>query len=87
MGHIPKARVTGDGGFEAERYNLNLSASQLDDVARRLNIQGDDPFRETLTGPGVQPPDNQDVILTYKGRYVRITYNKGQAISIMPKDA
>ena len=85
MGGRPKAHATRDE-FELGYYRLNLSVAQLDEVARKLELPRDSEFRKKLeTGEGVlQPSDGQEVMITYKGRYVRITYQQGKAERITP---
>ena len=84
MGGRPRARTTNvEVGFD--HFRLNLDPEQLDVVARKLAVPAD--VREQLAaGGGVQPADGQEVMLTYKGRYVRITYQQGKAVTIKPED-
>jgi hypothetical protein len=87
MGGRPKVHSSGNDEYELGYYRLNLNVDQLDEVARKLAIPGGSEFRQTLSVGGLlQPADGQEVMVTYKGRYVRITYQQGQAVKITPTD-
>jgi hypothetical protein len=87
MGGRPKVHSSGNGEYELGYYRLNLDPRQLDEVAKKLAIPGDSEFRQTLSTRGMlQPADGQEVMVTYKGRYVRITYLQGAATKITPPD-
>jgi len=82
MGGIPKVHASSDEQ-ELGVYNLNLTPDQLDEVARKLQIPADSEYRARLVAGGPrQPSDGQRVMLTFKGRYVRITYQEGRATTI-----
>jgi hypothetical protein len=51
-----------------------------------LNIERGSEFEQTLrSGEGSeQPVDGQELMLTYKGRYVRIRYEGGEPEVIQP---
>jgi len=87
MGGRPQVHAPSDE-FEFGYYRLNLSAAQLDEVARKLGLPPDSEFKRTLEAGGGyrQPSDGQQIMVTYKGRYVRITYQQGQAARITPQD-
>jgi hypothetical protein len=84
MGGRPRARPTSEEvGFD--HFKLNLTPEQLNTVARKLALP-DDVRGELAAEGGTQPADGQEVMLTFKGRYVRITYQQGRAVSIKPDD-
>jgi hypothetical protein len=58
----------------------------LHQVAEILNIERGSEFEQTLrSGEGSeQPTDGQELMLTYKGRYVRIRYEGGEPEVIQP---
>jgi hypothetical protein len=68
---------------------LNLSDKQLDDVSDKLRLvlPDDRKFKEALKTDGVlEPADGQELLITYKGNYVRIKYQQGQPVRITPVD-
>jgi len=88
MGGRPRIHKTGDQ-FELGYYRLNLSGEQLDDVASKLRLvlPRDSKFRDALQTEGVlEPADGQELLITYKGNYVRIKYQQGRPVRITPED-
>lgn len=87
MGGRPLVHTARDE-FEFGYFRLNLTTQQLDEVARKLALPADSAFKRRLeAGEGyLQPSDGQQIMITYKGRYVRITYQQGQAVRITPQD-
>jgi hypothetical protein len=86
MGGRPKVHATDE--YELGVYNLNLSPAQLAEIATKLDIpEGPDgsEFMAGLASGGnlPQPPDEQ-IIITFRGRYVRISYQEGVAVAIAP---
>jgi len=86
MGGRP--RIHGSGGDQQQlgHFKLNLSEAQLNQVADILNIERGSEFEQTLlSGQGAEEPaDGQVLLLTYKGRYVRIRYQDGDPEVIPP---
>jgi len=88
MGGLP--RVHGVGNDQQEQglgnYDLNLSNDQLNQVADILCIEPGSQFEQQLFagGGGVVPNDGQEIMITYRGRYVRIRYESGEADVIRP---
>ena len=88
MGGLP--RVHGVGSDQEEEglghYDLNLSNDQLNQVADILCIEPGSEFEQQLFAGGgtVEPEDGQELMITYKGRYVRIRYEGGEADVIRP---
>jgi hypothetical protein len=88
MGGRPRIHAPGNQ-FELGYYRLNLSNTQLDDVASKLRLvlPRDSKFKEALQTDGVlEPADGQELLITYKGNYVRIKYQQGKAVRITPED-
>jgi hypothetical protein len=85
MGGRPKAHKT-DYNHEDDvsHYRLNLSDPQLDEVATKLALPNAD--RQRLATGQEPPPYDGAIMLTYRGRYVRITYKGGQIDTITPPD-
>ena len=86
MGGRPRIHGSGDDQEHLGHYKLNLSDEQLHQVAEILNIERGSEFDQTLrSGQGTeQPEDGQTLMLTYKGRYVRIRYEGGEPEVIQP---
>ena len=85
MGGRPKAHKTDyNNEDDLDRYRLNLSDTQLDEVATKLGLANMD--RQRLGAGQQAPPSDGAIMLTYRGRYVRITYKKGQIDKITPPD-
>jgi hypothetical protein len=88
MGGRPRIHAPGDQ-FELGYYRLNLSDTQLDDVSNKLRLvlPQDRQFKEGLKTDGVlAPADGQELVITYKGNYVRIKYQQGRPVRITPED-
>jgi len=87
MGGRPRVHQTRDE-FELGYFRLNLDKPQLDKVTKKLDLPADSDFRKRLeAGEGIlQPADGQEVMITYKGRYVRLTYQAGKPARIAPED-
>jgi hypothetical protein len=83
MGNEPKAHTTESAGKERDidHYRLNLDPPQLERVAAKLQLND----KQRLSTGTVKPPDGE-LMLTFKGKYVRITYTNGQPSDIRPKD-
>jgi hypothetical protein len=88
MSGRPRVHAPGDSQFELGYYKLNLSKKQLDDISKKLQLEPKSDFRRTLeSGQGVlEPSDAQELLITYKGRYVRIKYQQGRPVRITPED-
>jgi hypothetical protein len=87
MGGRPRIHAPGDQ-FELGYYRLNLSDTQLDDVASKLRlvVPADSKFKDALKTDGVlAPADGQELLITYKGNYVRIKYQEGRPVRITPE--
>jgi hypothetical protein len=85
MGGRPKVHKTDyNGETDLGNHRLNLSAAQLDEVATKLGLPNTDR-QKLAVGQEPVPPDGA-VMLTYRGRYVRIEYQKGQVYKITPPD-
>ena len=86
MGGLPKIHGSGDDQEDLGFYKLNLSEDQLNQVADLLGIERGSEFEQQLMGgEGTEEPeDGQQLLLTYKGRYVRILYQSGQPVVIPP---
>jgi len=85
MGGDPKAHETEyNDEDDVGHYRLNLSDAQLDEVARKLSLPNN--HRQRLGAGDRTPPSDGSIMLTYRGRYVRITYKKGQVDKINPPD-
>jgi hypothetical protein len=84
MGGRPKAHTT-DGEFEIGHFRLNLDSNQLDEVARILALPDNDKSKLSLPEGTQQPSDGQKVKLTFKGRSVTLTYQRGKAVNIAPE--
>jgi hypothetical protein len=87
MGGRPRVHAPGNQ-FELGYYRLNLSSTQLDDVSDKLRLvlPDDRQFKEALKVDGVlAPADGQELVITYKGNYVRITYQQGKPVRITPE--
>ena len=88
MGGRPRIHAPGSQ-FELGYYRLNLSPTQLDDVASKLRLvlPRDGAFKDALQADGVlEPADGQELLITYRGNYVRIKYQQGRAVRITPED-
>jgi hypothetical protein len=85
MGGRPKVHKTDyNNEGELDHFRLNLSDAQFDEVATKLGLPSTD--RERLK-TGQQPtPSDGAIMLTFRGRYVRIEYKKGQIHKITPPD-
>jgi hypothetical protein len=68
------------GTFEVDQITLDLNNEQLTKVAARLNIEV-----SRLKAGGPKPPDGQELIVTHKGKYVRIKW-EGGVVKITPED-
>jgi hypothetical protein len=86
MGGRPRIHGSGDDQEHLGHYKLNLNDEQLNQVADILNIERGSEFEQTLlSGQGAEEPaDGQELLLTYKGRYVRIRYEGGEPEVIQP---
>jgi hypothetical protein len=88
MSGLPNVHGVGSGQGEEGLgvYKLNLSDQQLNQVADILCIEPGSDFEQQLMGGGgtVQPDDGQQLMITYRGRYVRIKYEAGQSEVIRP---
>ena len=69
------------GIFEVDQITLNLDKEQLDRVASQLGIEV-----ALLKGAGFKPLDGQELVVTHKGKYVRIRYEGGTVKIITPDD-
>jgi hypothetical protein len=88
MGGRPRIHAPGNQ-FELGYYRLNLSDKQLDDVSDKLRLilPEDRQFKDALKTDGMlQPADGQELVITYKGNYVRIKYEQGKPVRITPED-
>jgi hypothetical protein len=88
MGGRPRIHAPGNQ-FELGYYRLNLSDTQLDDVATKLRLvlPQDRQFKEALKTDGMlEPADGQELVITYKGNYVRIKYQQGRPVKILPEE-
>ena len=80
MGGLPLTN-----GQRLGHFNLNLGANELDRVARWLQIQDENDKHDLGPRPGrQQPQDGEEIMVTHRGRYVRITYRGGRAETITP---
>ncbi len=86
MSGRPRVHGSGDNQEDLGFYKLNLSADQLNQVADLLSIErGSDFERQLRSGAGTEAPkDGQQLLLTYKGKYVRLLYADGQPAVIPP---
>jgi hypothetical protein len=86
MGGRPRIHASGSEQVDVGHYKLNLSEQQLNQVASLLNVEpGSDFDRSLRDDQGTrQPSEGQELLITYKGRYVRIRYQQGQAQVIDP---
>ncbi len=88
MAGLPNVHGVGDDQGEEGLgvYKLNLSDQQLNQVADILCIEPGSDFEQQLMSGGgsVKPKDGQQLMITYRGRYVRIRYEAGQPDVIRP---
>jgi hypothetical protein len=63
-------------------YRLNLTDSQVDKVAKKLGLPS--AAKAKLKNGAKRAPSDGQVMLTYKGKYVRIFYKDGQIEAITP---
>jgi hypothetical protein len=86
MSGRPRIHGSGDDQEDLGHFKLNLSDNQLNQIADILGVERGSPFEQTLlSGQGsVEPADGQQLLLTYKGRYVRIKYKSGEPEVIPP---
>jgi hypothetical protein len=88
MGGLPKVHGVGNDQEEEglDHYKLNLSTDQMNQIADILCIEPESDFElQLLSGGGtVVPDDGQQLMITYKGRYVRIRYEGGEPDVIRP---
>jgi hypothetical protein len=86
MGGRPKVHATDE--YELGVYSLNLSPAQLAEVAAKLAIpegpEGSDFMEGLASGQDLPQPPDEQIIITFRGRYVRITYQEGVAVLITP---
>jgi hypothetical protein len=68
------------GTFEVDQITLSLDSDQLKKVAERLGIEV-----ARLKAGGPKPADGQELVVTHKGKYVRIRY-EGGVVKITPED-
>jgi hypothetical protein len=68
------------GTFEVDQITLSLDNEQLGRVASRLGIEV-----ARLKSGGPKPPDGQELVVTHKGKYVRIRYEAG-GVKITPEE-
>jgi hypothetical protein len=87
MGGLPTIHTTPDQ-FDIGYHQLNLSDAQVDEVARKLQLTDnpdDNEFKQKLfAGAGMLQPTNEQLMICYKGRYVRINYQQGMPVTITP---
>lgn len=69
------------GTFEVDQITLSLDNEQLAKVASTLSIEVG-----KLKATGFKPMDGQELVLTHKGKYVRIRYEGGTVKIISPDD-
>ena len=86
MGGRPRIHGSGDDQEHLGHYKLNLSDEQLNQVADILCIERGSDFEQTLLrDQGTEKPaDDQEFLITYKGRYVRVRYEGGEPEIIRP---
>lgn len=88
MGGLPTIHTPPDE-FNVGFHQLNLTDQQVAEVARKLGLTDTDKdreFKQKLASGGALQPSNKQLMICYKGRYVRITYEKGIPVKITPED-
>jgi len=88
MGHVPPIPLSHEPReeFTFGFYRLNLTSEQLDAIAKKLDLPAQHKNRLKQEQQGYLPPsDGQQIMITYKGKYVRIWYKDGKVDKITPE--